>query len=82
MAEQIGWRGLVNQLKHEAPLWASLLPQLPRLAHQALSNPAHVQVARELSALRDEQARQRQRQTWLIALIAAQLALSVFFLMS
>ena len=38
MKEQIGWRGLVSHLKHEAPHWAALLPQLPRLVHQALSN--------------------------------------------
>ncbi len=37
MAEQIGWRGLVDKLKTEAPQWAHLLPQLPRLVHQALS---------------------------------------------
>ena len=40
MDEQIGWRGLVNHLKREAPQWAALLPQLPRLAHQALTQAA------------------------------------------
>jgi len=37
MNEQIGWRALVNNLKDEAPKWAQLLPQLPRLAHHALN---------------------------------------------
>ncbi len=37
MKEQIGWRGFVDKLKTEAPQYAHLLPQLPRLLHQALS---------------------------------------------
>ncbi|TCS36992.1 2-octaprenylphenol hydroxylase [Paucimonas lemoignei] len=36
MDSQIGWRGLVERLKVEAPHYSKLLPQLPRLAHQAL----------------------------------------------
>jgi ubiquinone biosynthesis protein len=38
MDEQIGWRGFVKTLKDEAPRYAHLLPELPRLVHQALSN--------------------------------------------
>jgi len=37
MSEQIGWRGFVEQLKIEVPRYSRLLPQLPRLAHQALT---------------------------------------------
>ncbi len=36
MNEQIGWRGVVERLKREAPRYAQLLPELPRLLHQAL----------------------------------------------
>ena len=36
MNEQVGWRGLVDHLKNEAPRYVQLLPQLPRLLHQAL----------------------------------------------
>jgi len=36
MSEQIGWRALRSQVQHEATTWARILPQLPRLAHQAL----------------------------------------------
>jgi ubiquinone biosynthesis protein len=44
MAEQVGWRGMVERLKAEAPRFAHIFPQLPRLAYQALgqnsdSNP-------------------------------------------
>jgi ubiquinone biosynthesis protein len=77
MKEQIGWRGLIINLKHEAPQWAALLPQLPRLAHQALSNSSSALLADELAALREEQAKQRKRLTWLVALVAAQTALAV-----
>ena len=37
MNEQVGWRGFVQQLKIEVPRYSRLLPQLPRLAHQALT---------------------------------------------
>ncbi|MES2831249.1 MAG: ubiquinone biosynthesis regulatory protein kinase UbiB [Pseudomonadota bacterium] len=37
MNEQIGWRSLVERFKSEAPQYSKLIPQLPRLAHQALS---------------------------------------------
>jgi ubiquinone biosynthesis protein len=77
MKEQIGWRGMITHLKHEAPQWAALLPQLPRLAHQALANPPHAQLAVELVALREEQAKQRRRLTWLVALVVVQTALAV-----
>ena len=41
MSEQVGWRGFFKALKAEAPNYATLLPQLPRLLHQRLKiNPA------------------------------------------
>ncbi|RZA10715.1 MAG: ubiquinone biosynthesis regulatory protein kinase UbiB, partial [Proteobacteria bacterium] len=36
MNEQIGWRGLLERLRDEAPRYSQLLPQLPRLVAQAL----------------------------------------------
>ncbi len=36
MNEQVGWRGLLEHMKKEAPRYVELLPQLPRLLHQAL----------------------------------------------
>jgi ubiquinone biosynthesis protein len=36
MHEQVGWRGLVKRLRNEAPRYAQLLPELPRLVHSAL----------------------------------------------
>ena len=40
MNEQIGWRGLVERCKNEAPRYVHLLPQLPRLLHGALAAAA------------------------------------------
>ncbi len=36
MNRQIGWAGLVERFQNEAPRYAQLLPELPRLVHQAL----------------------------------------------
>ena len=40
MTEQVGWRGFVERLKSEAPRYAHIFPQLPRLMHQALERHA------------------------------------------
>ncbi|MES2739448.1 MAG: ubiquinone biosynthesis regulatory protein kinase UbiB [Pseudomonadota bacterium] len=37
MGEQIGVRGMLERLKAEAPRYAHILPQLPRLVHRALT---------------------------------------------
>ena len=42
MSEQIGWRGFIKSLRNEAPHWAVLLPQLPRLVHHRLSDMENV----------------------------------------
>ncbi len=39
MHRQVGWAGLVERLKNEAPRYAQLLPELPRLVHRALLHP-------------------------------------------
>lgn len=70
MSEQIGWRGLKKALLQEAPNWAQTLPQLPRLAHQALSRPAPAELAPLLARI----ATAQRQQNWLLAAIAALLA--------
>lgn len=59
MSDQIGWRGLLERLKAEAPRYSQLLPQLPRLAHHALSVAGQPQQhnADLLKNLLDEQKR-------------------------
>ena len=57
MEEQIGWRGLVEQLKKEAPRFVHLLPQLPRLAPRRAAAAARRSQQRILEALLVEQRR-------------------------
>jgi ubiquinone biosynthesis protein len=62
MNEQLGWRALLNNLKAEAPKWATLLPQLPRLAHAALADNRLTLIEANLLVM----ARQQQtRNRWL-----------------
>jgi ubiquinone biosynthesis protein len=51
MNEQIGWRGLLKTLEHEAPRYARLLPELPRLVHHALQARPSGQPNAEQTAL-------------------------------
>ncbi len=55
--EQVGWRALVNQVKKEAPRYAQLFPELPRLLHEALKRQAAPQDALALNTLIREQRR-------------------------
>jgi ubiquinone biosynthesis protein len=40
MADQVGVKGFLQRLKAEAPRYAHIFPQLPRLVHQALERHA------------------------------------------
>jgi ubiquinone biosynthesis protein len=75
MNEQIGWRALVKNLQTEAPKWAALLPQLPRLAHHALNENRLAELEAGLTLmLRQQHTRNR----WLgvLALLLAGLIAS------
>jgi len=71
MNEQMGWRGMVKQLKQEAPQWATLLPQLPRKLDEALQ----VNEARDMmvSAYHHLLMTEKRRNglLWLIAILLA-----------
>jgi ubiquinone biosynthesis protein len=54
MNEQVGWLGLTERLKDEAPRFAKLLPELPRLLHAALQQRDDSAV---MQALLEEQRR-------------------------
>jgi ubiquinone biosynthesis protein len=45
MNEQVGWKGMVERLRAEAPRFAHIFPQLPRLAYQALQQTTNMEVA-------------------------------------
>jgi ubiquinone biosynthesis protein len=65
MDDQMGWRALLRHFKEEVPAWAAILPQLPRLAHKALSAaPERIDALQaELALLAAEQRRTRR---WMI----------------
>ncbi len=78
MNEQVGWRALATNLRDEAPKWAALLPQLPRLAHRALNENRLAQLESGVALmLRQQQARNR----WLgaIAVLLAALTAATLF---
>ena len=54
MHEQVGWRGLMARLKREAPRYAKLLPELPRLVHHQLEHGDQA-LRRDLHAILREQ---------------------------
>ncbi len=68
MNDQVGWRGLLERLQREAPRYAQMLPELPRLLHRALAQqgqPVHD------ARLHDRLARlKRSRQRLAVALAA------------
>ncbi|HEV7855810.1 MAG TPA: ubiquinone biosynthesis regulatory protein kinase UbiB [Herminiimonas sp.] len=43
MKEQVGWRGFLERFKAEAPRYSKLIPEFPRLAHQALTKAAEIE---------------------------------------
>jgi ubiquinone biosynthesis protein len=80
MSEQVGWRALARSVREEAPRWSTLLPQLPRLAHQALSqHPQRLDDSeRKLVALERAHRRQRAWLRWIGAGLAVLLALELY----
>jgi ubiquinone biosynthesis protein len=73
MAEQVGWRGFVERVRQEAPYWSAILPQLPRLLHQALLRESRESDPEgEAQRLRQQQVRNR-----LLAAIAIGLAVII-----
>lgn len=70
MHEQIGWRGLWRNIKHEAPLWAAMLPTLPRKLNDLVSqNPVDLMVAGYQGMMWEQKKR-----NWLLAAIVVLLA--------
>jgi len=57
MSEQVGWRGLLKSLRAEAPNYATVLPQLPRLLHRYLSSDSNVRNDEMLQKILEQQHR-------------------------
>jgi len=54
MHDQVGWSGFVERLKNEAPRYVQMIPELPRLVHQALQSQSRSE-PRLIEALLAEQ---------------------------
>lgn len=78
MQEQVGWRALKHQIEAEAPQWAALLPQLPRLLHQRLNDDGNKVLTQQLAAVQRELAHGNRWRALLSLLLAALVALSIY----
>ncbi len=65
MSEQVGWRGFFKAFKAEAPHYATLLLQLPRLLHQRLNENPTAQIE---SILRELVLQQQRRNQWMMVI--------------
>ncbi len=73
MSEQVGWRGLIKVLKQEAPHYATLLPQLPRLLHQRLMDTSRSDLEYTMQQLLVQQKRRNTLLLIIVAMLAAQM---------
>ncbi|MSQ50668.1 MAG: ubiquinone biosynthesis regulatory protein kinase UbiB [Betaproteobacteria bacterium] len=71
MSEQMGWRGLMRSIESEAPRWATLMPQLPRLLHKLLAADRMDDFDRMLHGLYTEERRRNTLLAWAVGLLAA-----------
>jgi ubiquinone biosynthesis protein len=79
MREQVGFKGLLRTLRNEAPHWATMLPQLPRLLHRALAGDRVERIEEMLEALLVLERRRNRLIAAAVALLAVVLAAAVFF---
>jgi len=80
MQEQIGWRGMFERVKQEGAMVAQFLPQLPRLAHAALSRHANHPDVEELERLASQLARTNRQLSVGFALVGGLLSAVVIVL--
>jgi ubiquinone biosynthesis protein len=78
MREQVGFKGLLRTLRKEAPYWATMLPQLPRLLHRALAGDRVEHVEKLIGQLLVLQRRRNRMIGVAVALLALALAWAVF----
>ena len=81
MSEQVGWRGLMRNLRNEAPQWGILLPQLPRLLHRALTERHDSSQLAALLAILATQQRRNRLLGGLLAVLGILLLIQLFFLL-
>ena len=73
MSEQVGWRGFFKSLKEEAPHYATLLPQLPRLLHQRLHENPTAGIENAIQQLLVQQQRWNTLLTFIVGILLLQM---------
>ena len=82
MREQVGFKGLLRTLRSEAPHWATMLPQLPRLVHRALAVDRVERIERMLGELLAVERRRNRMIGLSVALLALALAAALWLAVS
>jgi len=78
MTEQIGWRALVARMEKEAPNWATIFPQFPRLFHHMLEAKHNLGIEEKMQNLIQEEKRQNRLLILIAILLSALLFWQVF----
>ena len=78
MSEQVGWRGFLKTLRTEAPHYATLIPQLPRLLHRRLNENPSAQIEITLRELLELQKRRNQLLTLVALLLLGMLFWAIY----
>jgi len=78
MSEQVGWRGFFKALREEAPHYATLLPQLPRLIHQRLNDNSMPALESAMLMLLAQQQRRNTLLTVITVIVVLHFILLVF----
>ena len=78
MSEQVGWRGFIKSLRAEAPNYATVLPQLPRLLHHYLGNHSAGQNDELLNRIILQQRRYNRLLLVLVLLLLGFIGLQLF----
>jgi ubiquinone biosynthesis protein len=81
MSEQVGWRGLWRRVQEEAPTWAIVLPQLPRLLHQTLNQQVAAQQPASVLAMLEERRQTNRMLAIIVVLLAALLGVAAVSLL-
>ncbi len=77
MSEQVGWRGILKTVKKELPHIAKTLPEMPRLAHQFLTQTNQAEADLPLRAAIDQLIEAQQQQaSWQKRLVIAVIVLA------
>ncbi|UJP02252.1 MAG: ubiquinone biosynthesis regulatory protein kinase UbiB [Nitrosomonas sp.] len=78
MSEQIGLRGFASRVQKEAPNWAVILPEFPRLVHQMLAENRNHELEKRMTDLVAEEKRQNRLLLLIAMLLAGLLAWQIF----